>query len=91
MELPSEEGFLASLYAPAPDGEYSLGAEVFVPATLGSSNANYDGARYWQTTDQRAATRGGYFSDGVYSSLVSLRLLSAPSDARLTIGFRGVC
>ncbi|MDR9817637.1 MAG: hypothetical protein RJR34_12915 [Candidatus Methanoculleus thermohydrogenotrophicum] len=45
---------------PCTGGPVSLGAEVFVPATLGSSpNANYDGARYWQATGQRAARRGG--------------------------------
>jgi hypothetical protein len=61
-ELPSTNGYLTSLYAPAPEGEYSLGAEVFVPATIGSSKADYDGAYYWQNTGPRAALRGGNFT-----------------------------
>ena len=90
-KLPSADGRITSLYAPTPDGEYSLGAEVFAPATLGSSNANYDGAHYWQTTGQRAAKRGGDFDSGAFCSLVALTLGSAPSDSNTGIGFRGVC
>ncbi|QXM18644.1 hypothetical protein [Methanoculleus virus Blf4] len=90
-KLPSADGYLASLYAPAPEGEYSLGAEVFAPATLGSSNANYDGARYWQATGQRAALRGGNFGRGANCSLASLSLGSALSLVNADIGFRGVC
>jgi formylglycine-generating enzyme required for sulfatase activity len=89
--LPASNGSVASLYAPEPDGEYSLGAEVFVPATIGSSKADYDGAYYWQSTGQRAAIRGGDFKIGANCSLVTLSLLYAPSSTYSTIGFRGVC
>lgn len=90
-KLPSADGSVTSLYAPAPEGEYSLGAEVFVPATLGSSKAYYDGAYYWQATGQRAARRGGGFRTGAYCSLASLDLNNAPSDVVTSFGFRGVC
>ena len=89
--LPSADGYPASLYAPAPEGEYSLGAEVFAPTTLGSSNANYGGAYYWQATGRRAAIRGGGFSNGALCSLASLSLGNAPSNVDTSIGFRGVC
>ena len=90
-KLPSTSGYITSLYAPIPEGEYSLGAEVFVPTTLGSSNANYDGARYWQNTGPRAAGRGGNFNSGANCSLVALHLFSALSVTSSSIGFRGVC
>ena len=90
-KLPSATGFVTSLYAPKPDGEYSLGAEVFVPATIGSSKADYDGAYYWQATGQRAAARGGSLDNGARCSLVALYLSRAPSSSYTTIGFRGVC
>jgi hypothetical protein len=89
-KLPSAEGYVTSLYAPAPEGEYSLGAEVFVPATLGSSKADYDGARYWSATGQRAAHRGGRFNYGADSSLATLRLVLT-SNVDMNVGFRGVC
>ena len=90
-ELLSANGFVTSLYAPAPEGEYSLGAEVFAPATIGSSNANYDGAYYWQATGQRAAVRGGGFRYGADCSLAVLNLYSTPSFTDPARGFRGVC
>ena len=90
-KLPSANGYVASLYAPAPEGEYSLGAEVFAPATLGPSNANYDEAYYWQATGQRAALRGGTFHSGARCSLASLYLDLAPSYVSTNLGFRGVC
>lgn len=89
--LPASNGSVASLYAPEPDGEHSLGAEVFVPATIGSSKADYDGAYYWQNTGQRAALRGGAFSNGAHCSLASLLLSYAPSSVYSYLGFRGVC
>ena len=89
--LPATNGNVASLYAPEPDGEHSLGAEVFVPATIGSSKADYDWAYYWQNTGQRAAVRGGAFGRGAHCSLAYLSVDCAPSSARTRIGFRGVC
>ncbi len=89
--LPTSNGYVASLYAPEPDGEHSVGADVFAPATLGSSNANYDGAYYWQNPGQRAAYRGGNFIYRANCSLAYLFLGSAPSSADASIGFRGVC
>jgi len=76
---------------PCTGGEYSLGAEVFAPATLGSSKADYDGAYYWQNTGQRAATRGGSFFNGASCSLVALLLVDALSYTITYLGFRGVC
>lgn len=35
---------------PAPDGEQSPGAEIFAPKTIGSANAEFDAAYYWQNT-----------------------------------------
>jgi len=90
-KLPSADSFVTSLYAPAPEGEYSLGAEVFAPATLGSSKADYDGAYYWQNTGPRAAKRGGNFNLGATCSLVALGLNHAPSVTDTPLGFRGVC
>ena len=89
--LPSSNGYVASLYAPAPDGEYSLGAEVFAPATLGSSKSDYDGAYYWQNTGARAALRGGSWNNGAYCSLACLGLNHTPSNTHTYLGFRGVC
>jgi len=89
--LPTSNGYVASLYAPEPDGEHSVGADVFAPATLGSSNANYDGAYYYQATGQRAAIRGGHWGNGAYCSLAALYVYYAPSSAGASIGFRGVC
>ncbi len=89
--LPATNGNVASLYAPEPDGEHSLGAEVFVPATIGSSKADYDGAYYWQNTGQRAARRGGIWYNGARCSLASLFVSSAPSSTGTSFGFRGVC
>jgi hypothetical protein len=57
--LPTSNGYVASLYAPTPDGGNSLAAEVFAPATVGSSNPEFGGDHYWQATGQRAAIRGG--------------------------------
>ena len=91
-KLPSATGFVTSLYAPKPDGEYSLGAEVFAPATIGSSpNANYGGAHYWQITGQCAALRGGDYVNGARCSLVALGQSEAPSSVSMRFGFRGVC
>ena len=89
--LPTTNGNIASLYAPNRDGEYSIGAEVFAPATLGSANAEYDTAYYWQATGQRAAERGGYWNLGAGCSLACLYLHNAPSYTHTSIGFRGVC
>jgi formylglycine-generating enzyme required for sulfatase activity len=89
--LPASNGSVASLYAPAPDGEYSLGAEVFVPATLGSSNANYDAAYYMQASGQCAARRGGHWTRGADCSLASLFLSVPPFYTGTGTGFRGVC
>ncbi|HOD09086.1 MAG TPA: hypothetical protein PKG98_13460, partial [Myxococcota bacterium] len=89
--LPATNGNVASLYAPEPDGEHSLGAEVFVPATIGSSKADYDRAYYWQNTGQRAAVRGGFWYYGADCSLACLSVYYAPSNTDTNIGFRGVC
>jgi len=90
-KLPSADSFVTSLYAPALGGRVLARRRVFAPATLGSSNANYDGARYWQGTGQRAALRGGDFVISAGRSLASLDLSRAPSNAHTLIGFRGVC
>jgi len=90
-KLPSATGYVTSLYALAPEGEYSLGAEVFAPATLGSSKADYGGAYYLQKRGQRAVVRGGDFYSRAYCSLVALSLSLAPSYTNTNIGFRGVC
>lgn len=89
--LPAADGYIASLYAPEPAGEHSVGAEVFVSATTGSSNPEYDTAYYWQNTGQRAAMRGGSWRNGAHCSLASLHLVNAPSDTSNFLGFRGVC
>jgi formylglycine-generating enzyme required for sulfatase activity len=62
--LPTSNGYVASLYAPTPDGGNSLAAEVFAPATVGSSNPEFGGDYYWQATGPRAAIRGGNWYDG---------------------------
>ena len=90
-KLPSARGHITSLYAPAPEGEYSLGAEAFVPATLGSSNANYDRAYYWGATGQNAAQWGGGFRTTANCSLATLALDIPPSGVNAIFGFRGVC
>ena len=64
---------------------------MFAPATLGSSNANYDGARYWQPTGQRAAIRSGQYLNSADCSLATLHLESPPSYVDAVYGFRGVC
>ena len=89
--LPTTNGNIASLYAPGPNGEYSIGAEVFVPATVGSANPEYDTAYYWQSTGLRAAVRGGLWNSGALCSLACLDLYGAPSGSGTTVGFRGVC
>jgi hypothetical protein len=89
--LPTSNGYVASLYAPTPDGGNSLAAEVFAPATVGSSNPEYDNDYYWQATSQRAAIRGGDWNRGAGVGLFCLLVGYAPSNAHDSIGFRGVC
>lgn len=89
--LPTTDGYIATLHAPEHTGGYSIGAEVFVPATVGSANPEYDTAYYWQGTGLRAALRGGIWHTGALCSLACLPLSYAPSSANTNIGFRGVC
>ena len=89
--LPTTNGYIATLHAPEHTGGYSIGAEVFVPATVGSANPEYDTAYYWQSTGLRAARRGGDWNYGATCSLACLFLTYAPSRTDTIIGFRGVC
>jgi len=89
--LPTSNGYVASLYAPTPDGGNSLAAEVFAPATVGSSNPEFGGDHYWQATGQRAAIRGGRWSYAANAGLFCLDLSADPGAAGNSWGFRGVC
>ncbi|OQC66402.1 MAG: hypothetical protein BWX47_02135 [candidate division Hyd24-12 bacterium ADurb.Bin004] len=89
--LPTANGNIETLYAPTKDGNRSLAADAFSPATVGSAKAEYDNDYYWQATGQRAAIRGGNWSLGADYGLFCLRVTSAPSSASDSIGFRGVC
>jgi formylglycine-generating enzyme required for sulfatase activity len=64
LTLPTANGNITTLYAPAKDGNRSLAADAFSPATVGSARAEYDNDYYWQATGQRAAIRGGDWSNG---------------------------
>lgn len=89
--LPTTSGYISSLYAPAPDGERSLAAEVFAPATLGSATAEFGSGRYYQSAGLRAALRGADWGSGVGAGLFGLGLGSAPSITSASFGLRGVC
>ena len=91
LVLPTANGNIATLYAPTKDGNRSLAADAFSPATVGSAKAEYDNDYYYQATGQRAARRGGYWNHGAYSGLFCLSVNYAPSYAYNNIGFRGVC
>jgi hypothetical protein len=89
--LPTANGNIATLYAPTKDGNRSLAADAFSPATVGSARAEYDNDYYWQATGHRAAIRGGFWSAGASYGLFCLYVSSAPSSATYGLGFRGVC
>jgi formylglycine-generating enzyme required for sulfatase activity len=91
LTLPTANGNITTLYAPAKDGNRSLAADAFSPATVGSARAEYDNDYYWQATGKRAAIRGGNWSNGAYSGLFCLNVDYAPSSVYNYIGFRGVC
>jgi len=91
LELPTANGNIATLYAPTKDGNRSLAADAFSPATVGSARAEYDNDYYWQATGQRAAVRGGRWGDGAHYGLFCLNVGDAPSFADYYRGFRGVC
>ena len=91
LVLPTANGNIATLYAPTKDGNRSLAADAFSPATVGSAKAEYDNDYYYQATGQRAAIRGGHWSHGASYGLFCLRVGNAPSSASYGIGFRGVC
>ena len=91
LVLPTANGNIATLYAPTKDGNRSLAADAFSPATVGSAKAEYDNDYYYQATGQRAALRGGSWYYGASSGLFCLYVLSAPSHAHANLGFRGVC
>jgi len=91
LVLPTANGNIATLYAPTKDGNRSLAADAFSPATVGSARAEYDNDYYWQATGQRAAIRGGNWYIGAYYGLFCLYVAYAPSHAGNYIGFRGVC
>lgn len=91
LTLPTANGNIATLYAPTKDGNRSLAADAFSPATVGSAKAEYDNDYYYQATGQRAARRGGCWYVGASSGLFCLYVNYAPSIAGFSIGFRGVC
>ena len=91
LVLPTANGNIATLYAPTKDGNRSLAADAFSPATVGSARAEYDNDYYWQATGQRAAVRGGSWHNGANFGPFCLSVGDAPPDARDRIGFRGVC
>lgn len=91
LVLPTANGNIATLYAPTKDGNRSLAADAFSPATVGSAKAEYDNDYYYQATGQRAAMRGGSWRSGASCGLFCLSVSSAPSYASGLIGFRGVC
>jgi len=76
---------------PTKDGNRSLAADAFSPATVGSARAEYDNDYYWQATGQCAARRGGAWPNGAYVGLFCLNVGRAPSGADSSLGFRGVC
>jgi hypothetical protein len=88
--LPTSNGYVASLYAPTPDGGNSLAAEVFAPATVGSSNPEFGGDHYWQATGQRAAIRGGDWATPRRGAVLpDLNAMIRVREQHR--GFRGVC
>jgi hypothetical protein len=89
--LPTSNGYVASLYAPTPDGGNSLAAEVFAPATVGSSNPEFGGDHYWQATGQRAAIRGGIGTRRVRGAVLPAPEQLIRVRRELHRGFRGVC
>jgi len=91
LVLPTANGNIATLYAPTKDGNRSLAADAFSPATVGSAKAEYDNDYYYQATGQRAAVRGGRSSFGARCGLFCLGVYDAPSGASSGFGFRGVC
>ncbi|HNT07810.1 hypothetical protein [Methanoculleus sp.] len=91
LVLPTANGNIATLYAPTKDGNRSLAADAFSPATVGSAKAEYDNDYYYQATGQRAAIRGGHWNSGANCGLFCLSVHLAPSNAYDYIGFRGVC
>ena len=91
LALPTANGNIATLYAPTKDGNRSLAADAFSPATVGSAKAEYDNDYYYQATGQRAAKRGGGWSYAARAGLFCLYVGDAPSDVAYNIGFRGVC
>jgi formylglycine-generating enzyme required for sulfatase activity len=90
LALPTANGNIATLYAPTKDGNRSLAADAFSPATVGSAKAEYDNDYYYQATGQRAALRGGPWLYGAYCGLFCLSVNYAPSYVYF-VGFRGVC
>jgi len=91
LVLPTANGNIATLYAPTKDGNRSLAADAFSPATVGSARAEYNNDYYWQATGKRAAVRGGDWRRGAGCGLFCLSVRDAPSSAHGSIGFRGVC
>ena len=91
LVLPTANGNIATLYAPTKDGNRSLAADAFSPATVGSAKAEYDNDYYSQATGQRAAIRGGNWHSAANAGLFSLDVSGTPSHVDSRIGFRGVC
>jgi hypothetical protein len=90
--LPTSNGYVASLYAPTPDGGNSLAAEVFAPATVGSCEPRV--RRRLLLAGNRPAccdTGRELVRNGAYYGLFCLYVNYAPSYANNNIGFRGVC
>ncbi len=89
--LPTSNGYVASLYAPTPDGGNSLAAEIFAPKTVGTAKAEFGNDYYYQATGLRAALRGGPWNNAANAGLFYLNLNIAPGTANVYGGFRGVC
>lgn len=87
--VPTDGGSIAALYDPIPEDGKSLGADLFVPKTIGSANPDYGSDQYWVSTGPRAALRGGPWFHGVNAGLFTLYLSNAPSHRTYHIGVRG--
>ncbi len=89
--VPSTVGLITEIYAPAPTDGFSLGAELFVPTTLGvGGELAYDNNKYSPPVSGSivAGMRSGPWSLTPFG-LYSLYLGYAPTVSTTTVGFRG--
>jgi len=88
--LPPGWGYITELYAPAPDGKFSIGAELFLPKTYGPAREEY--GRSYVTGEFSLLTmvrRSGCFDVTYPIGLAGVNLHGAqPGIGR---SFRGVC